>query len=109
MLSVRKVYGYYKQFGYKTMVMGTSFRLDGSAKLSIATDATAGATAGVKRKLDWETRKEDSSIQKLEMSEKVFRWTMNEDSMATERLSEGTRMLCRDLEELKEFVRSRIK
>jgi len=119
-LSVRQIYRYYKKFGYKTIVMGASFRntgeilgLAGCDKLTIAPKLLeelqqTDAAAGIERRLNPEACKWDASIQKIEMNEKIFRWMMNEDPMATEKLSEGIRNFGKDLEKLKEYVRARI-
>lgn len=117
-LSVRKIYRYYKKFGHKTIVMGASFRnigeilgLAGCDKLTIAPKLLAdlqNATEGFEQKLSAEESKADTSIQKISMDEKTFRWMMNEDQMATEKLSEGIRNFGKDLEQLKKFVRSKV-
>jgi len=119
-LSVRKIYRYYKKFGHNTIVMGASFRnvgeilgLAGCDKLTIAPKLLeelqqTEAVAGVERRLEPSACRGDASIQKIEMNEKIFRWMLNEDPMATEKLSEGIRNFGKDLEKLKEFVRNRI-
>lgn len=118
-LSVRQIYGYYKKFGYKTIVMGASFRntgeimgLAGCDKLTIAPkllEELQRTDGGMERKLVAESCKGDATIKKIEMNEQIFRWMMNEDAMATDKLSEGIRNFGKDLEKLKDFVRSRIK
>merc|ERR1719181_1077927 len=87
-LSVRKIYRYYKKFGYKTIVMGASFRnlgeilgLAGCDKLTIAPKLLAdlqSSTTSFERKLEPEASKADGSIERIEMNEKIFRWMMNE-------------------------------
>lgn len=108
-ISVTKIYNYYKHFGYNTQVMGASFRnideilqlagcdlLTISPKLLKELQETEGA---VPRKLDPEkANKQD--IQKIDIDEKSFRWLLNEDQMATEKLSEGIRKFTADTRKL---------
>lgn len=98
--SVTAIYNYYKKFGYKTQIMGASFRnkeqileLAGCDLLTIAPQLLAElsqADGDVPRKLDPQKAKE-MSIEKIAMDEKTFRLMLNEDAMATEKLSEGIR------------------
>ena len=96
--SVTRIYNYYKKFGYKTQVMGASFRnvnqivrLAGADLLTISPDLldqleqTHGVVA---RKLDPEEAK-GSADDHLHLDENTFRWMHNEDAMATEKLAEG--------------------
>jgi len=97
-LSVRRIYDYYKAHGYPTVVMGASFRnmgeivqLAGCDRLTIAPallkelEATEGK---LERKL---TDNGATGPRPLPLSETEFRWMMNEDAMATEKLAEGIR------------------
>ena len=97
-LSVRRIYDYYKAHGYPTVVMGASFRnmgeivqLAGCDRLTIAPallkelEATQGK---LERKL---TDNGVTGPRPLPLSETEFRWMMNEDAMATEKLAEGIR------------------
>lgn len=97
-LSVRQIYAYYKAHGYKTIVMGASFRnmdeilaLAGCDRLTIAPallkelDATQGV---LERKL---SDGGPTKTRPAPMTEIEFRWQMNEDAMATEKLAEGIR------------------
>ena len=97
-LSVRRIYDYYKAHGYPTVVMGASFRnmgeivqLAGCDRLTIAPallkelEATEGK---LERKL---TDNGVTGPRPLPLSETEFRWMMNEDAMATEKLAEGIR------------------
>jgi transaldolase len=98
--SVTTIYNYYKKFGYKTQIMGASFRnkeeileLAGCDLLTIAPqflEELSQAEGDVPRKLDPEIA-EKSDIQKMTLDEKTFRLMLNEDAMATEKLSEGIR------------------
>src|SRR5690242_5380027 len=96
--SVTRIYNYYKKFGYKTQVMGASFRnvnqivrLAGSDLLTISPELLEELerTQGVvDRKLD--PAKANSSAGAL-LHLETFRWMHNEDAMATEKLAEGIR------------------
>ena len=97
-LSVRQIYDYYKAYGYRTIVMGASFRnmgeilaLAGCDRLTIAPSLLEELTAGQGR---LERRLADPGTPKPRpecMTEVEFRWAMNEDAMATEKLAEGIR------------------
>ena len=107
-LSVTEIYNYYKHYGYKTVVMGASFRntgeieqLAGCDRLTISPalmQALADDDSLLQRKLDAE-RVADVGA-KLELDEKDFRWMMNQDAMATEKLADGIRQFARDQEKL---------
>jgi len=114
--SVREIYRYYKKFHYKTVVMGASFRnkgevcaLAGCDKLTISPkllDELQNSNEHVPRMLN---PSETGSVEKVEMNEANFRWMMNEDAMATDKLSEGIRNFAADLEKLKCLVREAVK
>lgn len=98
--SVSAIYNYYKKFGYKTQIMGASFRnkeeileLAGCDLLTIAPQFLAELAAvdgEVLRKLDPKKSK-DMALEKTALDEKTFRLMLNENQMATEKLSEGIR------------------
>lgn len=112
-LSVRKIFNYYKKFGYDTQVMAASFRnigeileLAGCELLTIAPKFLheLESTEGIlERKLS-EDEALKSDVKKIMIDEKTFRWMMNEDSMATEKLSEGIRNFTKDLIKLEEQI-----
>lgn len=112
-LSVQKIYAYYKKFGYNTQVMGASFRnvgeiteLAGCDLLTISPDLLKklqDSNETITRKLD-PAAAAASSIEKIEMNEKAFRWHLNEDAMATEKLSDGIRKFAVDIVELEKIV-----
>ncbi len=116
-LSVTRIYNYYKKFGYKTEVMGASFRnvgeLLGLAGCDLLTIAPAlleelrNSEEQVVQKLSAETAAE-SIEEKIDMNEKTFRWMMNEDAMATEKLSEGIRNFAKDTRTLETYIRENI-
>ncbi|MDD4697291.1 MAG: transaldolase [Fermentimonas sp.] len=116
-LSVKNIFNYYKKFGYKTQVMGASFRnigeiteLAGCELLTIAPkllkelESTEGVLG---RKLSEEDAKQ-SDFEKISLDEKSFRWLMNEDPMATEKLAEGIRNFTKDLLKLEKQIASRL-
>jgi transaldolase len=110
-LSVREIYHYYKAHGIKTIVMGASFRnvgeieaLAGCDRLTIAPallDELSKDTGTLARRLSPDAAKAEP---KVSMDEKTFRWMMNEDAMATEKLSEGIRAFAKDLRTLRGTV-----
>src|SRR5215813_9906812 len=115
--SVTRIYNYYKKYGYKTQVMGASFRnvnqiirLAGSDLLTISPDLLdqLEQTEGtMERKLDPVTAKASKEPQ-LRLSEKAFRWMHNEDAMATEKLAEGIRKFNADAKKLQEYALSQV-
>ena len=111
--SVRKIYDYYKKFGYHTQVMGASFRnmgeiteLAGCDLLTISPDLLKklqDSSDTIERKLNAEAAA-GSSIEKIDMNEKTFRWLLNEDAMATDKLAEGIRKFAADIVELEQII-----
>lgn len=107
--SVTRVYEYYKKFGYPTQVMGASFRkteqivrLAGCDLLTISPDLLEKLerTPGeLPVALSAETAKA-SGATKITLDERTFRWMLNEDAMATEKLAEGIRRFHADAEKL---------
>ena len=116
-LSVRAIYAYYKTHGIKTVVMGASFRnigeieaLAGCDRLTISPqllDELAKSDASLQRKLDPAARNPDTPA-RMALDEKAFRFMMNEDAMATEKLAEGIRLFAKDLQTLREMVSKRL-
>ncbi len=113
-ISVTNIFNYYKKFGYLTQVMGASFRnigeiceLAGSDLLTISPsllkelESTKGTLT---KKLDADKAKE-MDIEKITVDEKTFRWMMNEDAMATEKLAEGIRNFTKDLVKLERQIK----
>src|SRR6202023_1129879 len=98
--SVREIYTYYKKFGYKTEVMGASFRnvgqiieLAGCDALTISPELMKELSESyepVERKLDPEKAKK-ADVRRLELDEKKFRYLLNENAMATEKTAAGVR------------------
>jgi transaldolase len=112
-LSVTQIYNYYKKFDYKTQIMGASFRnsdeiiqLAGCDLLTISPqllDELSKADGTVTRKLDPANAKK-VNIEKINIDEKTFRWLLNDNAMATEKLSEGIRKFAEDGKKLEEHL-----
>ncbi len=115
--SVTRIYNYYKKFGYKTQVMGASFRninqiirLAGCDLLTISPDLLnqLEKTQGtVERKLD-PVHARATKEERLRLEENTFRWMHNEDAMATEKLAEGIRKFNSDAHRLQQFALARV-
>ncbi len=111
--SVNQIYAYYKKFGYQTQVMGASFRntgeileLAGCDLLTISPDLLEKlqTTEGpVERKLspEWAAAQ---PIERLTVDEKTFRWLLNEDAMATDKLADGIRKFAADIVQLERII-----
>jgi transaldolase len=116
--SVQEIYSYYKKFGYKTEVMGASFRNTGQIRelagcdcLTISPELMKELSESqepIERKLDPEKAK-NANIERLEMDEKKFRWLLNDNAMAYEKTGEGIRKFAADIVKLEKFVASKIK
>jgi transaldolase len=115
--SVKQIYAYYKKFGYATQVMGASFRnmgqileLAGCDLLTISPNLLGelqSSSVAVVQKLDVAEAKKDS-IEKLPLDEKSFRFLLNEDAMATEKLAEGIRLFSADIVKLEKKILAKI-
>jgi transaldolase len=113
--SVTTIYNYYKKFGYRTEVMGASFRkreqiieLAGCDLLTISPSLLAELALSnepIERKLKPEIAAK-SDIERLKMDEKRFRFLLNEDAMATEKTAEGIRKFSADIVKLEKLVGS---
>ncbi len=115
--SVNEIYNYFKKFGYKTEVMGASFRntgeiveLAGCDLLTISPDLLReleGSQEVITPKLTVESAKK-SAEEKTVIDELTFRWLMNEDAMATEKLAEGIRRFNADFMLLKKYIADKL-
>jgi transaldolase len=111
--SVKRIYDYYRKFGYDTEVMGASFRntsqiveLAGCDLLTISPELLqklAESDAPVTRKLNVEEARA-TDLQKLALDENRFRLMLNDDAMGTEKLAEGIRQFCADAVKLEKIV-----
>jgi transaldolase len=110
-LSVRRIYHYYKTHGYDTVVMGASFRntgeieaLAGCDRLTISPQLLqelSDDSGPLNRQLDPALCEQED---KLSLNEEKFRWMMNEDAMATEKLAEGIRNFAADQVRLEQLI-----
>ena len=115
--SVTRIYNHYKKLGYKTQVMGASFRntnqivrLAGCDLLTISPellDQLEKTEGTLERKLD-PVKAQASNEERLYLDEKTFRWMHNEDAMATEKLAEGIRKFNSDARHLEEYALSQV-
>ena len=112
-ISVTQIYTYYKKFGYKTEVMGASFRntgeiveLAGCDLLTIAPALLAelkASDAPLVRKLD-PAAAASADLKKATFNEAAFRFALNEDPMATEKTAEGIRLFSADIVKLEQLI-----
>lgn len=117
-ISVTRIYGYYKKHGYRTEIMGASFRnkgeileLAGCDLLTIAPALLAELAASsepVVRKLTPELAAA-SDLPKISLDEKAFRFMLNEDAMATEKTAEGIRLFSADIVKLEQLIAAKRK
>ena len=111
--SVRRIYAYYKKFGYKTEVMGASFRtpgqvleLAGCDLLTISPDLLQklqDSSDPVTRKLSPDLAKDDA-IERVGVDEPTFRFLVNDEAMASEKLAEGIRQFAADALKLEKII-----
>ena len=116
-VSVRQIYAYYKRHGYNTVVMGASFRnigeieaLAGCDRLTIAPallEQLAKDDGTLPRQLDPSVAGK-AGADRIKVDEARFRFHLNEDAMATEKLAEGIRAFAKDLGALKEMVAKKL-
>jgi len=111
--SVRQIYTYYKKFGIETEVMGASFRnigqivaLAGCDLLTISPELLGqlqAADAPIARALDPQAA-QAAPIHAVSFNEASFRYALNEDAMATEKLAEGIRAFAADAAKLDQLI-----
>ncbi|KAH0557785.1 Transaldolase [Cotesia glomerata] len=116
-ISVTKIYNYYKKFGYKTVVMGASFRNVGEIKELAGCDLLTispklledleKSHEPVRKMLAPEVAKK-ADLKKISLSEAQFRWMLNEDQMATDKLSDGIRKFAVDMRKLEQLLQEKI-
>jgi len=116
-LSVHAIYGYYKAHGVSTVVMGASFRntgeieaLAGCDRLTISPQLLgelANDNGALERRLDPAKIGKDVPA-RMNLDEKTFRYLLNEDAMATEKLAEGIRLFSKDLRSLRDMVSKKL-
>ncbi|HMI77115.1 MAG TPA: transaldolase [Buchnera sp. (in: enterobacteria)] len=113
-ISVRKIYNYYKQYNYSTIIMGASFRnkkqvlsLAGCDRLTISPNILEELTLNtdvVERKLFYVNEKQYPPMKLLESK---FRWLHNQDAMAVEQLSDGIRNFSKDQKKLEMILQDK--
>lgn len=122
-LSVKQIYQYYKKFDYSTIVMGASFRntgeiiqLAGCDYLTISPVLLAELEAiqvsddsSIQPKLTIKESKMISNLDRIHLDEKTFRWELNQDAMATEKLAEGIRKFSEDTIKLESILCQKLK
>jgi transaldolase len=116
-LSVTEIYNYYKHFGYETEVMAASFRntgeiteLAGCDLLTISPTLLGEMQASqdpISRKMDPELSGR-MQLERCSYDERAFRWELNENQMATEKLSEGIRRFAADTFKLETFIAQKL-
>lgn len=121
-VSVTRIYNYYKKYDYKTVVMGASFRnisqikalvgcdlLTISPSLLAELDAEKGANLDVSLSVDRaKAAPTEPDLIRRSYDEKTFRWELNEDEMATDKLSEGIRKFAADAVKLETLMKERL-
>lgn len=115
--SVTEIFNYYKKFGYRTEVMGASFRnkgeiteLAGCDLLTISPallGELAASTDPVPRKLD-ATAAAKLDLKQVHLDEKTFRLQVNEDAMATEKTADGIRKFAADIVKLEQVIAGKL-
>lgn len=112
--SVREIYDYYRRFDYPTVVMGASFRTTGQVEALCGCDRLTVSPqllqqlqdqqGEVVRRLDPQVSRA-KTIGRVKVDEESFRWRLNQDAMATEKLAEGIRLFHNDTEQLRALIR----
>ena len=115
--SVTEIFNYYKKFGYKTEVMGASFRnkgeiteLAGCDLLTISPSLLGELAASdepLPKKLD-AAAAQSLSLKQVHLDEKTFRYQVNDDAMATEKTADGIRKFAADIVKLEQFIAGKL-
>uniref|UniRef100_A0A131Z204 Transaldolase n=1 Tax=Rhipicephalus appendiculatus TaxID=34631 RepID=A0A131Z204_RHIAP len=116
--SVTRIYEYYKRYGHATVVMGASFRNVGQVRALAGCDLLtispallselANSTEPIVHHLS-EAKAKKLDLKKVEVDEPTFRWELNEDQMATDKLSDGIRKFAADAVKLENILREKLK
>ncbi|MGY0615399.1 transaldolase [Vibrio sp. FJH11] len=114
-LSVSKIYNYYKEYGYKTVVMGASFRnigeileLAGCDRLTIAPALLAELEAAEGEVVEKLVDSKGAQERPVPMTHSEFLWDHNQDPMAVEKLAEGIRNFAIDQGKLEEMIAAKL-
>ncbi|XP_076076713.1 transaldolase-like [Mytilus galloprovincialis] len=115
--SVTKIYNYYKKFGYDTVVMGASFR-NTDQILGLAGCDLLTISPGLLKKLSESNEQispvlseklaNSSDLEEVTVDENKFRWEMNEDAMATDKLADGIRRFAVDAVKLENLFKQKL-
>ena len=110
--SVSRIYQYYKANGYDTVVMGASFRNLGQIEQLAGCDRLTISPELLQQLADDQGQlprilTPGAGEARQALDESAFRWSMNEDAMATEKLAEGIRLFARDQEKLEALLAAR--
>lgn len=115
--SVRQIYHYYRRFGYRTEVMGASFRNTGQILALAGCDLLTIGPGLLEELRQTEGRVErqlspgsdgEGEIGRLSLDEKAFRFLLNEDAMATEKTAEGIRLFAADIGKMEALVEAKL-
>lgn len=115
--SVTQIYNYYKKFGYKTVVMGASFRNTGEITGLVGCDLLTISPKLLEELSKMNTplqtqlsssKAEEMDIERVTVDEKTFRFMMNEDEMATEKLADGIRRFSADAVKLEKILQAKM-
>lgn len=121
-VSVTRIYNYYKKYGYKTVVMGASFRNINEIKALVGCDLLT-ISPSLLKELDSEKENDikvslcpekaktmtvTPDLEKRHLDEKTFRWELNQDEMANDKLSEGIRKFAIDVVILENLIRDKL-
>jgi len=116
-VNVTKIYNYYKHHGHKTVVMGASFRNTNQIKGLCGCDLLTISPALLKEldedhsELELQLKTDEAkhaNIPKVTVDEKTFRWRMNEDQMANDKLSDGIRKFAQDAVKLENVLKQKL-
>jgi len=114
-ISVTNIYNYFKKFGFKTVIMGASFRnidqiksLCGCDYLTISPSLLDELEKDNDVLVNYLSKENalECNLDKINISEPLFRWMLNEDKMATDKLSEGIRKFTADTVKLEDMLKS---
>jgi transaldolase len=116
-VSVTAIYNYFRKFGHDTVVMGASFRNAGQIEALSGCDFLT-ISPGLLEQLQNDNNDlpqhlnandaKNMNLEKIDVSESAFRWHMNNNAMATEKLSEGIRLFAADIEKLEDLFKTKI-
>jgi len=114
-LSVREIYQFFKQHGYSTIVMGASFRNIGEVLALAGCDRLTISPALLdelsQQQGELEVKLQDQGVTAAKpavLTEQQFRWALNEDAMATEKLADGIRKFAIDQRKLESLIQSQL-